>query len=631
MDWNNINTDKDTSGLGPIEYDQSKVPALIRKYADNVRTKTYGQEMREAQARNAEYAGIIAQEAVDISKNTENRQGLVEKDFQNLNKRYDIAVSEHTTDTEVLDARINAFGIQKENLKSRLDDADKRTSLIAVNAKDFGLEDGLLTDQMPKIQEAIDYANDNGIRNVIIPDGTYHIDVTHGSATYSGEATSTGLYLYNNTRITGSKNTILKVMPNNFSTYNVFSVNEKEDVTIENIEIIGDRYDHTYTGTGDGAGVEIADSKNVILKNVYIHDMWFNGVLIDGDVDRIVIENTIVDNNRKRALSIKAGKIDSIEFVNSAFTNSGDIGLIFEAKNENKLGLMSVRNCRFTGNAVNGIKIDVGLNYVIGNIELNKISTQDLVIYNRLGTIEQMDINNIYVPNGQLKITSDVNDRISNITINHVLANTLYFGSASNVKVMNSKSKYITLNHNASSNFQFDNVQVGDVQVTLFGNELKFTNSKISSITVHEGYNIVLDKNTYALGSTGWRVNLKKSNKVVISNSLFAGNGGYGILLDTGASEVAIKNNVIRDNLFEAIRINTGIRRVTILENYLYNNSDGITIYGASKGHFISFNHFSGSKYRDIFADAAAVASAGYHVGANDHSDVIRTNYVNGK
>ena len=614
-----------------VDYDRSKVPTEITKRADYVRNKGRGGDVREALAQNAEIAGIIAQEAVGISKNTENRQGVVEKDFQNLNKRYDLAVSGHTTDTEVLDARINAFGIQKENLKSRLDYTDDRISLMAVNAKDFGLEDGVLTDQMPKIQEAIDYANDHGVRNVIIPDGTYHIDVTHGSSTYSGEATSTGLYLYDNTRLTGSKNTILKVMPNNFLAYNVFSISEKEDVSIENIEVIGDRYDHTYTGTGGGAGVEIADSNNIILKNMYIHDMWFDGISINGDVDRVVIDNTISDNNRKRGMSIKAGKIASIEFINSAFTNSGDIGLIFEAKNKNRLDMMSIRNCRFTGNAVSGIKFDVGLNYVIGNVELNKISTQELLIHNRLGTIEQMDINNIYVPNGQLKITSGVNDRISNITINHVLANTLYFGSASNVKVMNSKSKYITLNHNASYNFQFDNVQVGDVQVTLFGNKLKFTNSTISSITVHQGYNIVLDKNTYEFGITGWRVNLKKSNKVVISNSLFAGNEGYGISLDTGASEVVIKDNVIRDNLFEAIRINEGVSKVSILENYLYNNSDGITLYGASKGHFINFNHFIGSKYRDIFADAAAVASAGYYVGANDHSSVIKTNYVNGK
>ncbi len=82
MDWNNINTDRDTSGLGPIEYDQSRVPNLIRKYADDVRTKTYGQEVREAQARNAEYAGLIASEANSkatiIEHKTHHRLAIVE-------------------------------------------------------------------------------------------------------------------------------------------------------------------------------------------------------------------------------------------------------------------------------------------------------------------------------------------------------------------------------------------------------------------------------------------------------------------------------------------------------------------------------------------------------------------------
>ena len=114
MDWNNINRDRDTSGLGPIEYDQTKVPALIRKHADNVRTKTYGQEVREAQARNAEYAGLIAQEANDISKETEIRQDTIEG-------RYDVAVGAITEDTEILDARVDIKGNGLVNLKTRLD------------------------------------------------------------------------------------------------------------------------------------------------------------------------------------------------------------------------------------------------------------------------------------------------------------------------------------------------------------------------------------------------------------------------------------------------------------------------------------------------------------------------------
>lgn len=121
MDWNNINIDKDTSGLGPIEYDQSKVPQLIRKHADNVRGKSYGQEIREAQARNAEVAGLIAQEGVEIAnQSTIIANSAVAKSIE-TETRYDVAVGALTEDTEVLDARIDSSGTVQDNLKKRID------------------------------------------------------------------------------------------------------------------------------------------------------------------------------------------------------------------------------------------------------------------------------------------------------------------------------------------------------------------------------------------------------------------------------------------------------------------------------------------------------------------------------
>ena len=114
MDWNNINRDRDTSGLGPIEYDQTKVPALIRKHADNVRTKTYGQEVREAQARNAEIAGLIASEAVDISNETKERQDTVETQFN--------SVQQELTDKDPISApEIIAARNGEDTLNARLD------------------------------------------------------------------------------------------------------------------------------------------------------------------------------------------------------------------------------------------------------------------------------------------------------------------------------------------------------------------------------------------------------------------------------------------------------------------------------------------------------------------------------
>ena len=158
MDWNNINRDRDTSGLGPIEYDQSKVPALIRKHADNVRTKTYGQEVREAQARNAEYAGLIAGESKEISEETKDRQGRLET--------YNDQVILEMTDKDVISApeiiqsRQDIVGNSYNTLNDRLISLDNRVT--SVNYKMFGAVLDGVTDDTEAIRNAHDFANRNG-------------------------------------------------------------------------------------------------------------------------------------------------------------------------------------------------------------------------------------------------------------------------------------------------------------------------------------------------------------------------------------------------------------------------------------------------------------------------------------
>ena len=158
MDWNNINRDRDTSGLGPIEYDQKKVPALIRKHADNVRTKTYGQEVREAQARNAEYAGLIAGESKEISKETEARQGRLET--------YNDQVILEMTDKDVISApeiiqsRQDIAGNSYNTLNDRLISLDNRVT--SVNYRMFGAVLDGVTDDTEAIRNAHNFANTHG-------------------------------------------------------------------------------------------------------------------------------------------------------------------------------------------------------------------------------------------------------------------------------------------------------------------------------------------------------------------------------------------------------------------------------------------------------------------------------------
>ena len=57
---------RDPEPLSPVEpdYEQSKVDKRVRAYADHVRYKIYGVDVREALARGCEISALIAQEAV---------------------------------------------------------------------------------------------------------------------------------------------------------------------------------------------------------------------------------------------------------------------------------------------------------------------------------------------------------------------------------------------------------------------------------------------------------------------------------------------------------------------------------------------------------------------------------------
>lgn len=157
MGWNNINEDRDTICLGPIEYDQSKVPSLIRKHADNVRGKSYGQQVREAQARNAEYAGLIASEAINKASNAD----LLSRDTL---ARFEDQISGSTDINELLDARRNNKGFTFKTLKSRLDAVEDRVSILQFGAVADGLTD---------ISDALEEAVAEGHRKIYFPNGNY--------------------------------------------------------------------------------------------------------------------------------------------------------------------------------------------------------------------------------------------------------------------------------------------------------------------------------------------------------------------------------------------------------------------------------------------------------------------------
>lgn len=305
MDWNNINTDRDTSGLGPIEYDQTKVPALIRKHADNVRTKTYGQEVREAQARNAEVAGLIASEAVDISNETKGRQDTVETQFN--------SVQQEMTNKDVISAPeiIVARGGLPQ-LVDRLDATDAQLAHTILLSSDFGLiGDG--TDETVKFQNMLNESTGKKIK-ILKPKTKYKIGQIH---------------IPSNTNLLIEEDSIFEITSGLSENEKWINLMDRSNITIssENGYVVFRMMKDEYTTGEQRHCFNMDNTHNVLLKGIIAKDSGGDGFYIGNarvpypdPCTNIKMINCIAENNRRQGLSITGA--DGFVAENCSFNNS---------------------------------------------------------------------------------------------------------------------------------------------------------------------------------------------------------------------------------------------------------------------------------------------------------------------
>lgn len=106
-------TDYDYTALGPINYDQSKVPAEIKEYTDYTRSKALGEDVRESIARAGEIAGVVAREASEIATTASNLSVATQN-------RFNDQIAGNTDINEVIDARRPVGGEAYTTLGERL-------------------------------------------------------------------------------------------------------------------------------------------------------------------------------------------------------------------------------------------------------------------------------------------------------------------------------------------------------------------------------------------------------------------------------------------------------------------------------------------------------------------------------
>lgn len=408
------------------------IPENIKQLANKVRNEIYGRDVRESIAQSMEVSGETSNEANERSKDTDARQTDVEN-------RFDDQIAGNTDIDEVIDARRPEGGESYPTLRKRLDDEHKEVTTqlehIAINVKKFGAKGDGVTDDTESIQDAIDFASSKNGGKVIIPDGVYmvkgHVENTTSNNYLRDEG---GIELKDDIHLFMSPNTELRAIPNSEKAYQVLRIYNKKNVVIEGGTIKGERYNHTGTLGEFGYGISIQGGSNIQVRDVYVCDMWGDGINIqvlgnnaDGNISprNITIERVTSDNNRRQGMSIEGlinGVVRDSKFINTNGT-SPEGGVDIEPWSiKNIVENVVFDNCIFDNNNGSGfIAMGEGVSnikVINSNIRNNKSNEGYVAIY---------DVNNIFFSNintnGRFAITTSTHVKILNSFLNHIIIN----------------------------------------------------------------------------------------------------------------------------------------------------------------------------------------------------------------
>ncbi|REJ29291.1 glycosyl hydrolase family 28-related protein [Caldibacillus debilis] len=151
------------------------IPETIKKLANDIRTKIYGREVREALAQGIEAAGDLADKA-----NTKSENAVYQ--VNNIQAQVNQLVVEGDSSVEAAQARVDADGNVFTTLKERLDTKEtqfaNKISILKntfVSVEEFGAVGDGIQDDYQAIQNALDYAGNNGIRKVVFQKRSYRI------------------------------------------------------------------------------------------------------------------------------------------------------------------------------------------------------------------------------------------------------------------------------------------------------------------------------------------------------------------------------------------------------------------------------------------------------------------------
>lgn len=159
------------------------------------------------------------------------------------------------------------------------------------------------------INQAIEYAVQNGIHDLKLEKGTYLLDIPYAS---SKEDQSSEVFSFikmrSNIELDLNGSTI-KLVPNSLRGYHIIAFIKISNATVKNGKLEGERFEHTYVegeGTHEyGHALKIVESQNIIAKDLEIYNTTGDGASIKGKTSKnIQILNCDIHDVRRNGISV---------------------------------------------------------------------------------------------------------------------------------------------------------------------------------------------------------------------------------------------------------------------------------------------------------------------------------------
>ena len=235
---------------------------------------------------------------------------LTNEDYWVVTGNYNAQVEQYRQEVRNLDLTVseNVTAIDTIN-QSLTTVSEKVTNLEFVNVKDFGAKGDGVTDDTKAIQDALDYVHSRGGGTVLIPpsEGNYMINAISENPVYWQ---GFGIFIKDNTTLINKG--VLKAIPNDKGNSRLIQVTGS-NVTITGGELIGEKNEHNGTTGEWGHGIVVLPpSRNVLIKDIEIHEFWGDGIVLssgtnltDENVVRYVkIDNVVTYNNRRQGITL---------------------------------------------------------------------------------------------------------------------------------------------------------------------------------------------------------------------------------------------------------------------------------------------------------------------------------------